>query len=74
VKKAKGRIIDRTKELNGVGYQLLNVEKSGNQIHKNSISHKELKKRIKEIVLVVGNIAFWAIFVWYFLKDFYAGY
>lgn len=67
-------IIDRTKEEAGMGYQIFNIDCPRTSRANVHVSYKTLKGHFKEFILVIGKIIFWIIFVWYFLKSFYAGY
>jgi len=67
-------IIDKTKEEAGRGYQILRVESTKNYTLSNFAQYKTPRERFKILVLVIGDIIFWVIFVWYFLFSFYQGY
>lgn len=69
--KENREVVDKTNEENGKGYQILSAKKDG--ISNDSLTIFKLKNN-KKILLFIGAIIFWIIFIWAFLKSFYYGY
>jgi hypothetical protein len=74
MKEGIDRTIDKTKKETGSGHQIFNMDSPGALRVSARIPYKTLKEHFKEFAAVIGEIVFWILFVWGFLKSFYAGY